>query len=165
MITVFAQSLNSNFTGKLWMMRGGTLLILGHGVIGQGQLCPLARGCHALRCLVLTKVLSILLWSLLCMQACRRHLWIIIYDDDVATRLLKKLAARLIIVHIFSLFVLFRTRFLCRLRSIVTHRDHFVRRPSVCLSVRLSHSQSYVSQATHAFLRMLPLYSLIYSTP
>ena len=34
---VFAQSL-SNFTGKLFMMRGGTLLILGHGVKGQGQL-------------------------------------------------------------------------------------------------------------------------------
>ena len=29
--------------------------------------------------------------------------------------------------------------FLCRLRSIVTHRDHFVRRLSVCLSDRLSH--------------------------
>ena len=29
-------------------------------------------------------------------------------------------------------------RFLCRLRSIVTHRDHFVHRPSVCLSVRPS---------------------------
>ena len=35
--TVFDQSL-SNFTCKLWMMRGGTLLILGHGVIGQGHL-------------------------------------------------------------------------------------------------------------------------------
>ena len=35
--TVFAQSL-SNFTCKLWMMRGGTLLILGHGVKGQRQL-------------------------------------------------------------------------------------------------------------------------------
>ena len=35
--TVFAQSL-SNFTCKLWMMRGGTLLILGYGVKGQGQL-------------------------------------------------------------------------------------------------------------------------------
>ena len=35
--TVFTQSL-SNFTCKLWMMRGGTLLILGHGVKGQGQL-------------------------------------------------------------------------------------------------------------------------------
>ena len=34
---VFVQSL-SNFTCKLWMMRGGTLLILGHGVKGQGQL-------------------------------------------------------------------------------------------------------------------------------
>ena len=43
---------------------------------------------------------------------------------------------------------------LCRLRSIATHRDHFVRR----LSVRLSHSQSYVSQAIHAFLGMLPLF-------
>ena len=35
--TVFAQSL-SNFTCKLWMMRGGTLLISSHGVKGQGQL-------------------------------------------------------------------------------------------------------------------------------
>ena len=35
--TVFDQSL-SNFTCKLWMMRGGTLLILGHGVRGEGQL-------------------------------------------------------------------------------------------------------------------------------
>ena len=35
--TVFAQSL-TNFTCKLWMIRGGTLLILGHGVKGQGQL-------------------------------------------------------------------------------------------------------------------------------
>ena len=34
------------------MMRGGTLLILGDGVKGQGHLCPPARGCHALRCLV-----------------------------------------------------------------------------------------------------------------
>ena len=35
--TVFAQSL-SNFTCTFTMMRGGTLLILGHGVKGQGQL-------------------------------------------------------------------------------------------------------------------------------
>ena len=35
--TVFVQSL-SNFTCKLWMMRGGTPLILGHGVKDQGQL-------------------------------------------------------------------------------------------------------------------------------
>ena len=34
--TVLAKSL-SNFTCKLWMMTGGTLLILGHGVKGQGQ--------------------------------------------------------------------------------------------------------------------------------
>ena len=35
--TVFAQSL-SNFTCSFTMMRGRTLLILGHGVKGQGQL-------------------------------------------------------------------------------------------------------------------------------
>ena len=35
--TVFAQSL-SNFTCTFAMMRGGTLLILGHGVKGRGQL-------------------------------------------------------------------------------------------------------------------------------
>ena len=35
--TGFAQSL-SNFTCTFTMMRGGTLLILGHGVKGQGQL-------------------------------------------------------------------------------------------------------------------------------
>ena len=35
--TVFVQSL-SNFTCTFAMMRGGTLLILGHGVKGQGQL-------------------------------------------------------------------------------------------------------------------------------
>ena len=53
---------------------------------------------------------------------------------------------------------------LCRLRSIAALRDHFVRRLSVGLSVRLSGSHtflvvthSYVSQATHAFLGMLPL--------
>ena len=66
-------------------------------------------------------------------------------------------------------------QFLCRLQSIAAHRDHFVRhlsvgpsvRPSVCLSVCLSGSHtflvvthSYVSQATIAFLRMLPLCSL-----
>ena len=56
------------------------------------------------------------------------------------------------------------TPFLCRLRSIAAHRDHFVRRLSVCACVCLfdSHTflivtHSYVSQATHAFLGMLPL--------
>ena len=34
---VVAQSL-SNFTCNMWMMRGGTLLILGYGVRGQGQI-------------------------------------------------------------------------------------------------------------------------------
>ena len=34
------------------MTRGGTLLILGHGVKFQGQLWPPGRGCHALLCLV-----------------------------------------------------------------------------------------------------------------
>ena len=59
--------------------------------------------------------------------------------------------------------------FLCRLWSIVAHRDHFVRRLSVHLSVCLSGSHtflvvthSYVSQATHAFLGMLPLFQLIF---
>ena len=61
---------------------------------------------------------------------------------------------------------------LCRLRSIVENRDHFVRRLSfrlsVCLSVRpsvclsgshtfLVVTHSYVSKATRAFLWMLPL--------
>ena len=62
-----------------------------------------------------------------------------------------------------------QTILLCRLRSIAAHRDHFVRCPSVCpsvccLSVCLSGSHtflvvthSYVSQATNAFLRILPL--------
>ena len=36
--TDFSVQSLSNFTCKLWMMRGGTLLILGHGVKGQGQL-------------------------------------------------------------------------------------------------------------------------------
>ena len=31
---------DKNSTRKLWMIRGGTLLILGHRVKGQGQLCP-----------------------------------------------------------------------------------------------------------------------------
>ena len=57
-----------------------------------------------------------------------------------------------------QLFYHYPDAFLCRLRSIATLRDHFVRRPSVCLSVRLSHFHSYVSQATHAFLGMLPLF-------
>ena len=35
--TVFAQSI-PNFTCTFAMMKGGTLLILGHGVKGQGQL-------------------------------------------------------------------------------------------------------------------------------
>ena len=35
--TVFYQSL-SNFTCKLWVMRGGTISILGHGIKGQSQL-------------------------------------------------------------------------------------------------------------------------------
>ena len=66
--------------------------------------------------------------------------------------------------HLFHQHILF-VKFLFCLRSIVAHRDHFVRRPSVCLSVCLSGSHtfllvthSYVSQATHAFLGVLPLY-------
>ena len=30
----------TDFTCKLWMMKGGTLLILGQGVKGHGTLCP-----------------------------------------------------------------------------------------------------------------------------
>ena len=51
--------------------------------------------------------------------------------------------------------------FLCRLRCISAHRDHFVGGLSVCLSgshTFLVVTHSYVSQATHAFLGMLPLY-------
>ena len=55
--------------------------------------------------------------------------------------------------------------FLCRLRSIAAHRDNFVWRLSVCVSVCLycSHTflvvtHSYVLQATHAYLGMLPLF-------
>ena len=62
--------------------------------------------------------------------------------------------------------------FLCHLRSIAAHRDHFVRRlsvrPCVCLSgshAFLVVTHSYVSQATHAFLGMLPLCSLIIIPP
>ena len=60
--------------------------------------------------------------------------------------------------HIFTIFSHFGL--LCHLRSIAAHRDHFVRR----LSLRLSGShtflvvtQSYVLQAIHAFLGMLPV--------
>ena len=65
---------------------------------------------------------------------------------------------------------------LCRLRIIAAHRDHFVRRlslcPSVCLSVCLSRSHTflvfthcYVLEATHAFLGMLPLCLMIIIPP
>ena len=36
---VYVQS-HSNITIRLWMILAETQLILGHGVIGQGQLCP-----------------------------------------------------------------------------------------------------------------------------
>ena len=57
---------------------------------------------------------------------------------------------------------------LCCLLSIAAKRDHYVRRLSVCVCVRLSGSHaflvvmhSYVSQVTHAFLGILPLCSKI----
>ena len=53
---------------------------------------------------------------------------------------------------------------LCPLRSRAAHRDHFVRQLSVCLSgshTFLVVTYSYVSQATHAFLGMLPLCSVL----
>ena len=50
------------------------------------------------------------------------------------------------------------TPFLCRLRSIAAHRDHFVGHLSVSVSVCLSGSHTLVvTQATHAFIRMLSL--------
>ena len=56
--------------------------------------------------------------------------------------------------------------FLCCLRSIAAHRDHFVRplsfHSSVCLSfihTFLVVTHSYVWQATHAFFGMLPQFS------
>ena len=54
-ISVLAQSL-SNFTCKLLMIRGRTLLILGHEVKGQGQLLPHTMGipCFALSFLAMT---------------------------------------------------------------------------------------------------------------
>ena len=68
----------------------------------------------------------------------------------------------LLMTLLITKFDFFYATLLCRLRSIAAHRDHFVR----CLSVRLSGSHtflvvthSYVSQATHAFLGMLPLCS------
>ena len=54
---------------------------------------------------------------------------------------------------------------LCLLQSIAAHRDHFVQHLFVCPCVCLSGSQtfkvithSFVLQATHAFLGMLPLF-------
>ena len=69
----------------------------------------------------------------------------------------------LILLHLNLIGNTIKCVFLCRLRSIATHRDHFVRRLSVRLSICRSvcHTfQSYVSQATHAFLEMLPLFLL-----
>ena len=51
---------------------------------------------------------------------------------------------------------------LCRLRSIAAHRDHFVQRLSGSHTF-LVDTHSYVSQATHAFLGMLPLCYLIFT--
>ena len=65
----------------------------------------------------------------------------------------------LMVIHVMSI------AFSCRLRSIAAHWDHFVRRLSVPLCVCLSGSHTflvvthtYVSQASHAFLGMLPQY-------
>ena len=58
--------------------------------------------------------------------------------------------------------------FFSRMLSIAAQRDHFLRRLSVCPSLCLSSSHtflvvtpSHVSQATHAFLGMLPLCCLL----
>ena len=62
-------------------------------------------------------------------------------------------------------FYIYPIYFLCRLWKIAAHRDHSVRHLYVRPSVRPSGSHtflvfthSYVSQATHAFLGMLPLF-------
>ena len=44
----------------------------GHMVVGQGQLCPPARGCHALRCLV-------------CMLFCMNRVAISYYINSTST--------------------------------------------------------------------------------
>ena len=54
------------------------------------------------------------------------------------------------------------------LRSIAAHRDHFVQHLPVCPSMSVTFlvvTHSYDSQATHAFLRMLPLCFIILIKP
>ena len=70
-------------------------------------------------------------------------------------------------VSVASTTEILEKQFLCHLRSIAAHRDHGVC-PSICLSG--SHTflvvrHCYVSQATHIFLGMLPLYVHIYYAP
>ena len=137
----FAQSF-SNFPCRLWMIRGGPLFILGHGVIGQVRLCPPVRGCHALRCLVSLYIAL--------MQGDTTH----IYFGN-ANPLLKT--------------DLFLNLHLCGCVNCEAYRHIGITLSGICLSVRLcvclsgSHTflvvtNSYVSQVTRAFLRMLPLF-------
>ena len=77
---------------------------------------------------------------------------------------------------IYKSFTLWSNRcrllcFLCHLWSIAAHRDHFVRCLCVCVYVCLSGSYTFfvvahscVSQATHAFLGMLPLCFCLFFT-
>ena len=61
--------------------------------------------------------------------------------------------------------------FLCRLRSMATHRDHFVRRPSVCPFVSLSKAMfcrrhMHSSECCHYFLKStLPLCECLTDVP
>ena len=74
-----------------------------------------------------------------------------------------------VIKNLLLLLFILPEVFLCHLRSIAAHRDHIVlclsHSPSVCLSgshTFLVITLSYISQATHAFLGMLPFWLLIY---
>ena len=70
----FAQSL-SNFTCTFTMMRGGTLLIMGHGVKCQGQLWPTCEGMPRLA-----------LSSSFLLFACLLILTFFQFDDNVVLR-------------------------------------------------------------------------------
>ena len=133
----------SNFTSKLWMMRGGTLLIFG----SRSQ----------------TSYLDILLSFDNYVGRLNTALYGKCYDFNFH---ITNIAISWVAVFHPLLFIVF----LCRLRSIAAHRDHFVRQLSVCLSdshTLLVVTLSYVSQATHAFLGMLPLCLFLnsYGTP
>ena len=84
--------------------------------------------------------------------------WQATHRDHFVRRLSVRLSVRLSHFFVTLSKAMFRRRhmyssecchyfLLCRLRSIATHRDHFVRRLSVRLSVRLSHFSVTLSKA------------------